>query len=222
MICIIPVGMNARVRTQPEQALTLLKQHGLVRLGEFTKEGITAATIRRLEQKGQVTRLARGLYQLPGAELNTHHTLVEAAKLVPKGVICLTSALAYHELTDAISSRVWMAIGPKDWRPRVADPPLQLVRFGPKVLESGVETHRIEGVPVRIYNPAKTIVDMFRYRHAAGTRYRQSPGLNLAIEGLRNGLRSRKATASAIAKFAADAGVWKVIEPYLDAMTANE
>jgi predicted transcriptional regulator of viral defense system len=214
--------MNTITATQPEQVLALLKEHGLVRLGEFMKHGITATTIRRLEQNGQVTRLARGLYQLPGAELDTHHTLAEAAKLVPNGIICLTSALAYHELTDAIPSRVWMAIGPKDWRPRVDDPPLQIVRFGPKVLNAGVETHKIEGVAVRIYNPAKTIIDLFRYRHTAGIRYRQSPGLNLAIEGLRNGLRSRKATAAAVAKFAEEAGVWKIVEPYLDAMTANE
>jgi predicted transcriptional regulator of viral defense system len=214
--------MKKHSTTQSERAIALLTKHGLVRLGEFTKHGITATTIQRLERKGRVARLARGLYQLPGAELDTHHTLAEAAKLVPKAIVCLTSALAYHELTDTIPSRVWLAIGPKEWRPRVSDPPLQFVRFGPKVLNSGVETHKIEGVEVRIYNPAKTIVDMFRYRHAAGRRYQQSPGLNLAIEGLRNGLRSRKVTASAIAKFAEEARVWKVIEPYLDAMTANE
>src|SRR5947209_3341826 len=118
--------MNSRLTTQSEQALTLLKKHGLVRLGEFTTHGITSSTILRLEQKGEVTRLARGLYQLSGTGLDNHHTLAEAAKLVPKGIICLTSALAYHELTDAIPSRVWTAIGLKDWRPRVSDPPLQI------------------------------------------------------------------------------------------------
>lgn len=208
-------------QTQPEQALALLKTHGIVRLTEFIKHGITAASIRRLEEKGQVTRLARGLYQLPDLELDTHHSLAEAAKRVPKGIVCLTSALAYHELTDALPSRVWMAIGPKDWLPQSADPPLQIVRFGPKVFSSGIERHLIEGVEVRIYSAAKTIVDLLRYRHSAGVRYRQSPGLNLAIEGLREGLRSRKASAAAIAKFAEEAGAWKIVEPYLDAMTAN-
>ena len=213
--------MQDRRKSQPEEALALLEAQGLVRLSEFTERGITAAAIRRLEQKGQVTRLARGLYQLPGAEPDAHQSLAEAAKRIPKGVICLTSALAYHELTDAIPSRIWIAIGPKDWRPQIDDLPLQLVRFGPKVLNAGIETHEIGGAKVRIYNPAKTIVDMFRYRHSAGTRYRQSPGVNLAIEGLRNGLKTRKATPAAIAKFAAEAGIWKIVEPYLDAMTAN-
>ena len=213
--------MEMLAQTQPEQALALLQRRGIMRLTEFTEQGISAAAIQRLEQKGLVLRLARGLYQLPGAALDPHHSLAEAAKRVPKGIVCLTSALAFHELTDAMPSRVWMAIGLKDWRPQVTEPPLQLVRFGPKVLNAGIATHTIEGAAVRIYNPAKTIVDMFRYRHSAGTRYRQSPGLNLAIEGLREGLRTRKASASAIAKFAEEAGAWKIIEPYLDAMTAN-
>jgi predicted transcriptional regulator of viral defense system len=213
--------MKTPTLTQPELALSLLREHGLMRPAEFTKHGVTATAIKRLEQKGQVTRVARGLYQLPDLELDTHHSLAEASKRVPKGVICLTSALAYHELTDTIPSRVWMAIGPKDWRPQVLSPPLQFVRFGPKVLNAGIETHEIEGVKVRIYGVAKTIVDMFRYRRSAGIRYRQSPGLNLAIEGLREGLRTRKTSPSVIAVFAAEAGIWKVIEPYLDAMTAN-
>jgi predicted transcriptional regulator of viral defense system len=89
-------------------------------------------------------------------------SLAEAAKLVPRGVVCLTSALAFHELTDTIPSRVWMAIGANDRRPRAENPPLQFVRFGQKVLTSGINEHVIEGVRVRIYNPAKTVVDLFR------------------------------------------------------------
>jgi predicted transcriptional regulator of viral defense system len=213
--------MIKQTSTQPERALALLKTRGIVRLSEFVAQGITAATVRRLELGGQIERPARGLYQMHANELDPHHVLAEAARRIPKGVICLTSALAWHGLTDTIPSRVWMAIGIKDWRPRVNDIPVQLVRFGPKVLSSGIETHTIEKVPVRIYSPAKTIVDLFRYRQSATIRYKRSPGLNLAIEGLREGLRTRKATPADIAKFADEAGIWKVIEPYLDAMTAH-
>lgn len=81
--------------------------------------------------------------------------------------------------------------------------------------------HIIEGVPVRNYDPAKTIVDLFRYRQSAGRRYQKSHGLDLAIEGLREALRQRKATPSEIARYATDAGVWKVVQPSLEAMTAN-
>jgi predicted transcriptional regulator of viral defense system len=115
--------------------------------------------------------------------------------MVPSGVICLVSALAFHELTDAIPSRVWIAIGPKDRKPTVVRPALQIVRFGAGTLKAGVQSQVIDGVAVPITNPAKTVVDLFRYRARAG-RYQKSPGLNLALEGLREALRQRKATPS--------------------------
>jgi predicted transcriptional regulator of viral defense system len=207
--------------TQQERAIALLRKQGMVRLSEFKEVGITAATVSRMKEKGLVLQLSRGLYQLPDASFDTHHALAEAAKLVPKGIVCLTSALAFHGLTDTIPSRVWMAIGAKDRRPRTETPPLQFVRFGEKVLTSGIKEHLIEGVRVRVYNPAKTVVDLFRYRRSAGKRYQKSPGLNLALEGLREALRQRKASPAEIARYANEAGVWKVVQPYLEAMTAN-
>ena len=213
--------MTSRNDRQQDQAISLLEQQGMVRLSEFTKAGVTAATVSRLKEKGSILQLRRGLYQLPDASLDVNHSLAEAAKLVPKGVVCLTSALAFHDLTDTIPSRVWIAIGPRDRRPRADDPPLQFVRFGPKVLTSGVKEHVIEGVRVPITNPPKTVVDLFRYRQRAGKRYQKSPGLNLALEGLRDSLRQRKATPSEIARYANEAGIWKVVQPYLEAMTAN-
>ncbi|HEY7247631.1 MAG TPA: type IV toxin-antitoxin system AbiEi family antitoxin domain-containing protein [Xanthobacteraceae bacterium] len=207
--------------TQQERVLSLLEQMGMARLSEFTRQGITAATVARMREKGLILQLGRGLYQLPEGGVDTNHALAEAAKLVPKGVVCLTSALAFHELTDTIPRRVWMAIGAKARRPAVTQPPLQIVRFGEKVLRPGVEEHRIEGVAVHIYSAAKTAVDLFRYRQQAGRRYRKSPGLNVALEGLREALRQRKATPAEIAEYAHQAGVWKALQPYLEAMTAN-
>jgi predicted transcriptional regulator of viral defense system len=207
--------------TQQDRALSLLRQQGMARFAELAKAGITAATVSRMKERGLILQLSRGLYQLPDAALDANHSLAEAAKLVPRGVVCLVSALAFHELTDTTPSRVWMAIGPKDRRPRATHPPLQFVRFGEKVLRAGVEEHRIERVTVRVYNPAKTVVDMFRYRQRAGKRYQKSPGLNLALEGLKEALRKRKAAPSDIAKYAKDAGIWKALQPYLEAMTAN-
>lgn len=213
--------MARQAATQQDRALSLLGERGMARLSEFTQAGITAATISRMKAKGLVLQLGRGLYQLPDATVDANHSLAEAAKRVPKGIVCLTSALAFHELTDAIPSRVWMAIGPKDRKPRATHPPLQFVRFGEKVHHAGVEEHVIEGVKVRITNPAKTVVDLFRYRQRAGRRYQKSPGLNLALEGLREALRQRKATPAQIARVAQDAGVWKALRPYLEAMTAH-
>lgn len=191
----------------------------MLRLSEFTDAGITAATIKRMEQRGSVVQLGRGLYQLPDVPLDQHHFLAEASKRISNGVVCLTSALAFHELTDQIPSRIWMAIGSKDWRPLLTRPAMQIVRFGPKVLGSGIEEHIIGKVAVKIYDPAKTVIGLFRYRKRAGQRYRQSPGLAIAIEGMREALRTCKATPAQIARYAEDAGIWKVVEPYLDAMT---
>jgi len=210
---------------QQDRVVALLSQRGMARLSELTDAGITAATISRMEQNGEVVRLARGLYQLPDAPLDANHSLAEAAKLVPKGVICLQSALAYHDLTDRIPPSVWMAIAFKDWRPRIASPPIQIMRFGPKVFESGVEEHAIEGVVVRIYGVAKTIVDEFRISHAAGLLYRKSLGYNLtaAIEALRTALRERKTTPAEIARFSVEAGpkTWGLVRPYLEALTVD-
>jgi predicted transcriptional regulator of viral defense system len=211
---------SAPIRQQ-DQAFSLLQQRGIVRLCELTAAGITAATVSRMVEKGLIVRLGRGLYQLPDASLDVNHSLAEAAKLVPRGVVCLVSALAFHQLTDTIPRSVWMAIGPKDRRPAITYPPLQIVRFRDKMLESGIEKHPIEGVTVRVYNVPKTIADLFRYRQSAGKRYKTSPGLNLALEGLREALRTRKATPSEIARYATEGGVWKVVQPYLAAMTAN-
>jgi len=213
--------MAPKTETQRDRVISLLQERGMARLSELRTAGATGTTVSRMHENGQVVQLSRGLYQLPDAPLDVNNALAQAAKRVPKGIICLTSALAFHELTDTIPSRVWMAIGRKDWRPRVASPPIQIVRFGAKVLDKGVNEHIIEGVTVRIYNPAKTVVDLFRYRQSAGKRYRKSPGLNLAIEGLREALRLRKATPSEIARYATEGGVWKVVQPYLEAMTAS-
>ena len=120
--------------TQLTKALALLRRNGLTRLSKFRQAGITATTISRLEAAGTITRLARGLYQLSDAAVGQNHALAEASKLVPNGVICLTSALAFHELTDPMPARVWLAIGPKDWRPRLKYPPMRFAHFSIKQL----------------------------------------------------------------------------------------
>ena len=185
----------------------------MVRLSEFMAADITAATISRLEREGALVRLARGLYQLPNASIDAHHTLADAAKLVPKGVICLASALAFHGLTDQLPPKIWIAINSKDWRPRLQYPPMRFVRFSDTQLNPLVEYHAIDGIRVPIFGIAKTIADLFRYRRTVG--------INLAVEGLREALRQRKATPAKIAKCAHDAGVWKIVEPYLTAYTSG-
>lgn len=200
-------------RSQRELAQALLSERGILRLVELREAGVTAATMSRMERAGEVIRLSRGVYQLPDAELDPNHSLAEAAKRVPKGVICLVSALAFHGLTDQLPSKVWMAIGPKDWAPQGDGTPIRIVRFTDSLLREGLETHAIEGVPVKVFGVAKTVADCFRHRGKVG--------LSVAIEGLQEALRQRKATPAEIARQAEKGGVSTVIRPYLEALTAN-
>jgi len=199
--------------TQRSQALALLKRRGMTRLAEFGEAGITATTVSRMEQAGEVVRLARGLYQLPDAALDPQQSLAEAARLVPKGVICLASALAFHGLTDQMPPKVWIAIGRKDWRPRVSYPPIRVARFSDDLLRRGVEHKKIAGTAVPVFGVARTVADLFRYRRTVGD--------SIAIEGLRQALRQRKATPAEIAREAEAAGVWATMEPYLMALTSD-
>ena len=194
-------------------ARDFLEAHGIVRLAELRSVGVTAATVSRMERDGEVIRLARGLYQLPDAPLEAGHSLAEAAKRLPKGIVCLVSALAFHGLTDQLPKKAWLAIGKKDWAPRSDGMPIRVVRFTESLLAESVETHMIESVPVKVFGVAKTVADCFRHRNKIG--------LSVAIEGLQEALRQRKATPAEIAHQAEHGGVSTVIRPYLEALTAN-
>lgn len=199
--------------SQRQAARALLAAQGIARLAELRRAGVTAATVSRMERDGEVVRLARGLYQLADAPLDAQHSLAEAAKRVPRGIVCLTSALAFHGLTDQLPRQVWLAIGKKDWAPKPDGISIRIVRFTEELLTTSVETHVIEGVPVKIFGVAKTVADCFRHR--------RSVGLNVAIEGLQEALRQRKATAGEIARSAERGGIFTVMRPYLEALTAN-
>ena len=198
---------------QRTRALDLLKDRGMLRLKDFMAEGIAPETLARLVREETVVRPARGLYQLPNAQIEAAHTLAEAAALVPKGVVCLTSALQYHELTLQMPSAVWMAIERTAWRPKIDYPRIRFVRFAGPSLTEDVVRHRIEGVDVPITDPARTIVDCFRYRAKVG--------LDVAMEGLREGLRQRRCTADELWRFARKARVWTVMRPYVEAMVSD-
>lgn len=158
-------------------------------------------------------RLARGIYQLPDAAVDAQQSLAEAARLVPKGVICLVSALAFYGLTDQMPPKVWIAIGRKDWRPRLTYPPIRIARFSDELLRRSVERKKIAGTVVPVFGVAKTVADLFRYRRTVGDA--------VAIEGLRQALRQRKVTPAAVALEAEAAGVWATMDPYVMALASD-
>ena len=198
---------------QRQKARSLLATYGILRLRDFTDIGVTAATVGRMENDGEVVRLARGLYQLPEAELDANHSLAEAAKRFPNCVICLVSALAFHEITDQLPRSIWIAIGRNDWTPKPRDMQIRALRFSAQLFSEGVETHTIEGVSVKVFGVAKTVADCFRHRGKIG--------LSTAIEGLQEALRQRKATPGEIFRAAESGRVGTVMRPFLEALTAN-
>jgi predicted transcriptional regulator of viral defense system len=200
-------------RTQRSRALALLGQQPILRLKDFTAQDVGPETLARLVREGMIVRVARGLYQRANASADAGHSLAEATVLVPKGVICLISALQFHELTLQMPSEVWMAIDRAAWRPRIEYPPVRFVRFSGTALTDGVKRHRIEGVEVAITDPARTIVDCFRYRGKVG--------LDVALEGLREGLRQRKMTTDQLWRHATKMRVWSILKPYVEATAAD-
>jgi predicted transcriptional regulator of viral defense system len=184
-----------------------------MRQSDLAAKGIQGVTLARLVEEGSITRIGRGLYELSNAEVSLARSLAEVAARVPNGVVCLLSALQYHEITLQNPRSVWMAIGERNHKPRNMHVPVRFLHFGAQALTLGTSTISVDGVPVRIFTPAKTVVDCFRYRRIVG--------LDVALEALRMTLRSRKATPDAIASMAKKLRIWTVIAPYLESVTAD-
>ncbi|MEE4218459.1 MAG: type IV toxin-antitoxin system AbiEi family antitoxin domain-containing protein [Xanthomonadales bacterium] len=196
--------------TQAERILELAEELGVLRPRDLDPYGISRTYLSRLCAAGKLQRIARGLYVLPDSEITEHHSLAEACKRVPKGVVCLLSALQYHDITTQAPFEVWLAIGEKAWRPRVEYPPLRIVHFSQPTLRAGIEEHRIEGVPVRVFTPEKTVADCFKYRNKIG--------LDVAIESLRECIRSQRCTMDDLWHYAKICRVQNIMRPYLESL----
>jgi predicted transcriptional regulator of viral defense system len=164
----------------------------------------------QLLRKGQVARHARGIYAASNHAYTAGHTLAQVAKRVPNGVICLLTALRFHELTTQAPADVWVAIPEKARKPRLDYPRLRVTRFSGPALSEGIELHRIEGVDVRVYSAAKTVADCFKYRNKIG--------IDVAVEALRDFSRRHRGGATELARFARMCRVTRVMQPYLDAI----
>lgn len=190
--------------------MRLVRKRGVLRARDAVSHGISRVVLTRLAEAGALQRTARGVYVLPDLDVSEHHALVQAATRVPNGVVCLLSALRFHELGTQAPYEVWLAIGNKARAPRLDSPPLRIVRFSGAALSEGVETHVIEKVPVRMYGPAKTVVDCFRFRNKLG--------LDVALEALREFLRAHPRKKAELYRFAKLGRVANVMQPYLEAL----
>ena len=172
---------------------------------------ISREYLNKLYTEGVLERPSRGLYVLPNSKPSEHRTIVEACKLVPKGIVCLFTALRIHELTTQSPFEVWLAIGEKARRPKIDYPPLKIVRHSGPSLLYGIETRKIEGVKVSVYSPAKTVADCFKYRNKIG--------LDVAIEALRDCRQQKKATNDEIWQAAKVCRMANVMRPYMESIT---
>lgn len=183
----------------------------LLRARDLTALGINRSQARQAVQAGLLEQAGRGLYRPPNADITRHHTLVEVAKRIPNGVICLLSALSYHGLTTQSPHEVWLALDHKAWNPRSENVGLRVFRFSGAALSEGIENHTVEGVLLRVYSPAKTVADCFKFRHKIG--------IDVALEALRETWRERRATMKDIEHYARINRVSKVMLPYLESLT---
>ncbi|MGH8682858.1 MAG: type IV toxin-antitoxin system AbiEi family antitoxin domain-containing protein [Burkholderiales bacterium] len=193
-----------------QRLLRLTRRRGSITRQEVVEAGIHTQTLSRLVRAGALERVSRGRYRLPDAPITEHHGLALVAAAAPKAVICLLSALSFHQIGTQLPHEVWIAVDRRTRRPALSYPKLRVLRFSGKALTEGIEVHRIEGETVRVYGVAKTIADVFKYRNKVG--------LDVGLEALRDAWRARRFTMDEIHRYARVCRVERVMRPYLEAL----
>ena len=193
-----------------QKIMQYVGQHGIVRPRDIEAIGLPREYLVRLHRQGKLNRPGRGIYTLPNANVTERHSYAELAKRVPEAVICLLSALTFHEITTQSPASLWVALRKGARTPAVASPSLRIVRLSGPSLTEGIENHQVEGVPVRVYSAAKTVADCFKFRNKIG--------LDVSIEALKDSLRQKKTTINEIYRYAKICRVSNVIRPYMEAL----
>lgn len=198
-----------REATQTQRVIDLLAQKGMLRPIDLDAIGIPRVVLTRMSTAGQLEKIGRGLYRLPspGSE---NESLVAIATKVPQAVFCLLTALQFHELTTQLPRQVWIAMPRGSHTPKIDYPPVKMVQMTGDVYTAGVEEHLRDGVKLRVYGAAKTVVDCFKHRNKIG--------LDVPLEALKDAWRTRKASADDLWRYAQDCRVATVMRPYMEAV----
>jgi predicted transcriptional regulator of viral defense system len=194
--------------SQRNRLLALANRQLVVTARDAAHAGIHSEQLTRLVADGVLDRIARGQYRLVGGPITEHHSLAVAARSAPKGVICLLSALSFHEIGTQLPHEVWIAVDRRARTPSLRSPRLRVVRFSGAAFTEGIEIHTLEGHTVRIYSVAKTLADLFKHRNKVG--------LDVAIEALREAWRHRRFTMAALDRAAGVCRVTRVMKPYVE------
>jgi predicted transcriptional regulator of viral defense system len=195
----------------PQNILDLAAERGLIRPRDLTERGLPTVVLTRLLRQGRLQRVGRGLYALPDRPVSEHNTLAQVARKHPQAIVCLLSALRFHDLTTQSPFEVWLAIPNKARSPKMDYPPLRIVRFSGAALTRGIEDHVIDGVPVRVTSVARTVADCFKFRNKIG--------LDVALEALQEAWRSKRVSMDELWRHATLCRVANVMRPYMESLS---
>jgi predicted transcriptional regulator of viral defense system len=195
-----------------DRILNLAVYRRLLRGADAREVGASPQLLIKLHQVGKLQRVARGMYSLPDAPVTEHQSLVEVCRRVPKAVICLLSALQFHEVGTQAPHEVWVALPESTRAPSITYPALHIVRLRGAAYSEGIDTIIDEGAVIRVYSIAKTITDCFKFRNKIG--------LDVALEGLKDAWRRRLVSIDELTRFARINRVERVMQPYLEALVA--
>jgi predicted transcriptional regulator of viral defense system len=199
------------METKADRIAGEVRQRKIVRPKDLSSIAGSRSHLWNLAKSGKIERIGRGLYRDRNSPISDKEVYVELAKRVPQGVLCLSSALRFHELTTENPSEIWLAIERGAWTPKIEFPLVRIAHFSRTAFDFGIETHPVDGVQLRVYNPAKTVADCFKFRSKIGTE--------IAIQALRAAYRERKATMDELWKAAKICRVSNVIQPYMESLT---
>lgn len=203
--------MASSATTIEQAVLALAGQRPLLRARDLAAHGLPTMALSRLVAAGQLERVARGVYSLPGRPLSEHRSLAEAVLRVPQGIVCLLSALRVHGIGTQAPFEVWLAIPRNSPTPRLDQPTLRAIRMSGSALSEGVEPMQIDGVSVPVFNAAKTIADCFKFRNKIG--------LDVAIEALQEAWRAKRVSMDELWRYASLCRVANLIRPYMESLT---
>ena len=201
---------NTKPRTAWSRAQQIIQDNGgIIRTAEAIKAGIHPRTIYQLRDNGELEQLSRGVYRLAGKEVVSNPDLVIVATRIPQAVVCLISALAFHEITTQIPHAVSIALARGVDSPRLDYPPITTHRFSEPTLRTGIEEHKIDSVSIKIYNPEKTLADCFKFRNKIG--------MDIVLEALKLYKAHKRFNLGDLLKYAKICRVEKIMRPYLEA-----
>jgi predicted transcriptional regulator of viral defense system len=205
------MGYNmAKEKDDTKKAINIFKVHGgLMRSSEAFREGIKQSTFYKMAQTSTTITIGRGLYQLSGY-IPPDPDLVIVSKAIPKGVICLVSALSFYGITNQIPKKVYVALPKGAEEPRLVFPPVKTFRFSEKTYSPGIQTVRLQKNKIRIYSKEKTIADCFKFRNKIGT--------DLVVDALKKAIRQKDFDINKLMRFASICRVSKIIHPYLETL----